>query len=366
MTTTIVTYPIHPLSKKVKKSLTYSDPRDPQKLKGRTIRVKGPYGSKSAQVTFSGAETTMRVTTSLFRAISGQNALTLPGLKTAVLKTFDHLAKRVHDEFGYTPRLDESRAITLGSVDIVRHYRVGLAGDVNALLSTLQRETSRRPGELVVGSFFRGGVCESVTIEIPKLQLKVQFYDKYRELQRPGHRLPQALPGRDELLNTTRGCVRVEITLGLAALKKRDLVGLSGWKKEVRTSIFDDVFAVLSLRGRFRAQIPDKLFTNLTRGAQVTYFRWKSGEIADEMLADVGKSTLARHKAELKQKLGIDLAQPATVATSEFVRLKDVFTSERLVRPTEEQIKQWVPKWGAAIVNSAGRGVPKLRIPEIT
>ena len=80
----------------------------------------------------------------------------------------------------------------------------------------------------------------------------------------------------------------------------------------------------------------------------MTYFRWKLGQIAAEMLADTGKSTLARHKAELKKKLGIDLAQPATVATSEFVRLKDVFTRERLVRPTNEQIKKWLPQLAAA------------------
>ena len=79
----------------------------------------------------------------------------------------------------------------------------------------------------------------------------------------------------------------------------------------------------------------------------MTYFRWKAGQIADDMLADTGKSTLARHKAELKKKLGIDLAQPATVATSEFVRLKDIFISKRLVRPTEEQIKKWVPHLAA-------------------
>ena len=347
MTTTIVTYPLLPLSKKAKNRFTYADPRDPQKLKGKTIRLKGPHGSNSAQVTFSGTENTMRVATSLFRAISGQNALTVPGLKNAVSLTFDHISKRVHDEFGYAPRLDKSRAITLGSVDIVRHYRVGLPVDVSALLFVLQRETSKRPGDWVVGAFFRGGICETVTIEIPDLQLKVKFYDKYRELQRPGHKLPRALPEREELLNTTRGCVRVEITVSLRALKERGLVELKKWTKGTRDSIFDDVFAALNLRGQFRAQIPDKLFTDLSKGAQVTYFRWKLGQIADEMLADVGESTLARHKAALKKKFGIDLAQPASVATSELVRLKDIFTSKRLVRPTEEQIKKWVPELAA-------------------
>ena len=347
MTTTIVTYPIQPLSKRAKESLFYPDPRDKQKMKGKTIRLKGPYGSKSAQVTISATENTMRVTTSLFRAISGQNALTLPSLKNAVSLTFDHIAQRVHDELGYAPKLDKSRAITLGSVDIVRHYRVGLAGDVSALLLALQREMSKRSGDWVVGTYFRGGICETVMIEIPELQLKVKFYDKYRELQRPGHRLPQKLPERDELLNTTRGCVRVEITVSLRALKERGLVELSSWTKGTRASIFDDVFAALNLRGKFSAQIPDKLFTDLSKGAQVTYFRWKLGQIAAEMLADTGKSTLASHKAELKKQLGIDLAQPATVATSEFVRLKDIFISKRLVRPTKEQVKKWVPELAA-------------------
>jgi hypothetical protein len=125
----------------------------------------------------------MRVTTSLFRAISGQNALTLPGLKSAVSVTFDHIAQGVHSTVKCNaPRLDEGRAITLGSVDIVRHYRVGLPVDVSALLFVLQRETSRRTGDWVVGTYLRGGVCETVTIEIPDLRLKVKFYDKYREL----------------------------------------------------------------------------------------------------------------------------------------------------------------------------------------
>src|SRR5689334_11674579 len=126
MTTTIVQYPIQEMSRKAMKAFLYRDPRSgSSRIKGRTVRLKYPHGAKTAGVTFVEGGTVLKVKASLFRAISGQNAMTLPDLPRAISLTFKFVVTKLNEEFHCgLLQLDRARDIRLSMVDIVRHYRV--------------------------------------------------------------------------------------------------------------------------------------------------------------------------------------------------------------------------------------------------
>jgi hypothetical protein len=345
MTTVVVHYPIKKLLPQLMAILLYPDPRNTGAMKGKTIRLRYPAGKQSAAITLIQNGTMLRAELSLFRAISGQNAFTLHSIRKAVLKAFDFVARKIRQEFHCeTVELDDSRDIMLSSVDLVRHYRIGAPRDVSALLDAIHR-TVKRNGNRVCKPVYRGAACETVEIDLAEFHMKVKFYDKYRETSQPGRRLPKSIIDRKGLRNWLKGCVRMEITVRLDALRERNLTRLGNWTAKARKAIFAAVLSALNLRGRFRVSINDSIFNRLPRRLREPYLCWKLGYDC----AGRGRSTAARHKRELLRGYQIDVTKDPEYDSASYMRIRDAFQRDRLVRATKRQIRTWLPEWNTPI-----------------
>lgn len=342
MTSVVVNIPIQKLSLQAQQKFLVSDARNPGQLKGRSLRVRYPYGSKSAQICFVDGGRTLRCKCSVFGAISGQNALTLPDLPRAVNLAFDQIGQRLHAEFGTGKlEIDGRRDVVFGSVDLVRHYQVGTPDDVSNLLAAIHDELRRAAGQLTTMLVTKGKYNETVEVVLPALKMKVKFYNKYVQLQRPGHRLPQALPAREELLELMRGQVRMEVTVTRQALLERGLANLSAWTPAAREAIFRDVFKMLGLTGEFQTDSPDPVLQRLSRPLQLLYLRWLTGQGFD----GYPRATLAAQRKQLRDQVAVDINVVPQRRPRPRMRVMDVFTDERQVKFTDQQIATWVPEW---------------------
>jgi hypothetical protein len=342
MTSVVIKYPIKNLSKRIRKELLYKDFRNKGHLKGRTIRLRYMYGSKSAAATLvdNGAAILFRM--SLFRAISGQNAFTLPGLKTAARLAFKALKKSISKEFGGDPfELDRSRDIEPQFVDLVRHFRVGTCSDVSCFLDALYRLLDRNGSWEHLARYKGHHSVGTVEVGMGDLGLTVKFYNKYLELQQPGRQLPYCLPDRELLLESMKGSIRMEVSLDHSALKERGLTKLANWKSGTRDKIFSEVIDGLKLKGRFKSQGNQDVFQSLESALRLTFLRWQAGHD----LNDMSKSTRARHRKDLREKHGIDIDANPVFSAASYVPIKDVLCDDRIVRPCKADIEKWIPAW---------------------
>jgi len=277
---------------------------------------------------------------SLFGAISGQNVITHPDLKKACRLAFEYLSQCIGEEFECKrPRIDETRPIIISSVDLVRHYKNRSRCDVSNLLAAIYADQSH--DGLVIGHAVKGGRHESVKIDFPDLGLAVQFYDKFAHLQTPRNKLPRKLPHREELLKMTERWVRMEVTAGQKALERHNATNLANWTIEVRNRIFREVFHALKFEGKFQTMSPDIFLGNLSRTHLRTYRRWENGE----GLGDYKRSTLARQSKHIWERTGIDIGTEPPMSTKKQMAIGDVFSRERKVNITKEQMAKWVPCW---------------------
>lgn len=349
MTTAEIHFPIRELSPKAQKAFLYRDPRNSTKIKGRSFRLRGRHGGKGIPVSFVKQGKYLRVRCSLFKAISGQNAITHPNLPMAVRLTFDYVIERLQEEFKCNPpEIDEDGDIKISFVDLVWHFVVGERRDVRNLLSKIYADQSNRPGHILVEPAVLGGGYQTVKISFLDLELTVKFYDKFEELHQPGHRLPRAISDREELLKLTEGWVRMEVSVSLKALKKRNLVNLANWTPETRKKIFEEIMQALQLDGTFESVSSENSWKKLSRKLQLTYLLWE-GEKGFE---NYPASTLAAHRKELKKRLGIDIRTRPPKRQKQHVAIREIFTEARRVVITKEQLARWVPCWAEAPTES--------------
>lgn len=344
MTSVVIKYPIRKLSSKGRKLFLYKDFRNAGQYKSRTLRIRYVLGQSSASITIVDNGSAVKIVMSLFKAISGQNALTLPGMKTAAKLAFSAVARQVEKEFpGVVLRLDNERDIDLITVDIVRHHRAGTVRDVDGWLKAVDKLLERRDIRGVdrhVGN--RGG--RSIKINMPELGLKVKFYDKFSELQEPKRRLPQKLIDRDQLLRSMKGIIRVEVTATNKALRMRELTTVKSWKRGVRKAIFDDVIRELNLKGTFKSFGNLEVFERLDKSLRLTYLRWQAGHD----LSDISRSTRSRHRKLLREKYGINIDATPAAHPSSYISIKAILADDRLVRPSKADIEKWIPAWPTA------------------
>ena len=340
MTTAIIHFPIK-FTKSIRKALTYKNPRQLGKLRGKTVRLRYPMGSKTYSVTVIPEKKELQVRASVFKAISGQNAITLPNFPKSVRLAFMSIKAAMEKEFSCQFALDMEREITLSQVDLVRHYSVGTDKDVTSLIACVI-DCIKSQGRYLQKPVIRGGTYESVKIELPDLGMSVQFYDKYLELQSSGHRLPRKIADPKLLSQRVLGHVRMEITVKGKALKERGLEVLVNWTGGKRSEIFDDVMSALKLQGHFHMSINDKLIKKMGAHLIPTYLLWKLGLPHDH----VSKQTRSRHRAQLRdKKFNIDIDSAPDKDGSSICRLDEIFVNARRFKPTNQDIKKWIPAW---------------------
>jgi II/X family phage/plasmid replication protein len=220
-------------------------------------------------------------------------------------------------------------AFKLTVVDLTEMLDVGSEDDVAAILSAAgdharmagegpQRRTKERCG----GTVYWGKRSRRWALKL---------YSKYLELraQKKDHQLPREIERRDDLMEYARGCIRAELRLLSAHLKKLGLQSGHAWlNRDARTVWMDhmtqiDWSANAVLTPAKAAKLPKRL-----RG---TYALWEQGHKVEQLLS---RATFFRHR-KLLLGHGIDITSAPERERAQVVPLV------RLIEARPKAIPQW-------------------------
>ena len=224
----------------------------------------------------------------------------------------------------------------LKRVDCTAMWELPRRADVRAWLRAAEMQLKSRHGRPVTtgGTLYFGKNSR---------RWSIKFYSKGDELDARGHKLPEDIDQRDNLMKFADNKLRGELTLRSIQLKEKELSWGFQWKESTQIEQLIKYIESLNMSEQFN--ITPLAFDGLPARLIAVYKLWKDGE---DLRALYPKATFYRYRSEfLKQGIDIAIRQPS--------KPDNVIPLVRVLRP--EAIVQ-VPDWA---VDTSLFFAPKLQ-----
>lgn len=211
----------------------------------------------------------------------------------------------------------------LKRVDCTAMWDLPRRVDIRAWLRAAEMQSKSRHGRPVTtgGTLYFGKNSR---------RWSVKFYSKGDELDAKGHKLPDEIEQRDNLMLYADNKLRGELTLRSIQLKEKNLSVACQWKESTPTDQLITYIESLNMSEQFN--ITPVALEGLPARLIAVYKLWKEGE---DLRALYPKASFYRYRAEfLKQGIDIAIRQPS--------KPDNVISLVRVLRP--EAISQ-VPDW---------------------
>jgi II/X family phage/plasmid replication protein len=211
----------------------------------------------------------------------------------------------------------------LKRVDCTAMWDLPRRVDIRAWLRAAEMQSKSRHGRPVTtgGTLYFGKNSR---------RWSVKFYSKGDELAARGHKLPQEIEHRDNLIDWADNKLRGELTLRSIQLKDKQLSVAQQWRKTTPIEQLITYIESLNMSEQFNISPID--LEELPARLIAVYKLWKEGE---DLRALYPKASFYRYRAEfLKQGIDIAIRQPS--------KPENVIPLVRVLRP--EAIVQ-VPEW---------------------
>jgi hypothetical protein len=181
-------------------------------------------------------------------------------------------------------------------IDLTRSYRFATAHQARTWLRDVACSArSRHKGNVPTdGTMYFGKNSSRWTLKCYHKGDEVQVRGK-------GHRLPDELPQRKELIEWADGVVRFEVTLRSKELEKLDMVSFDP------LAIWQVYYDKVTWNQNARMVEVDMLEANLSWKLQATLAVWRQGTDPRLLMA---RNTFFVHRRELLKAIGVDIASP--------------------------------------------------------
>lgn len=187
-------------------------------------------------------------------------------------------------------------------LDLTRSYRFPSRTEANSWLRDVASVARTRHGAptMASGTVYFGKGSERWTFKV---------YHKGDEVQsrKRGHRLAALLRGRDKLMEWAQGVVRFELTLRSKELDKIDI------HQSVPLEIWESYYRRITWNQNAMSASPDLLETTLPARLQLALVTWRTGA---DLRAILPKNTFYRHRREIMDATGIDIASKPVVSSA--------------------------------------------------
>jgi II/X family phage/plasmid replication protein len=211
----------------------------------------------------------------------------------------------------------------LKRVDCTAMWDLPRRDDVRAWLRAAEMQSKSRHGRPVTtgGTLYFGKNSR---------RWSIKFYAKGDEISVKGHKLPEEIEQRDNLIDWADNMLRGELTLRSIQLKEKQLSVAAQWTDSTPMEQLITYIGTLNMSEQFNITPVD--LDGLPARLVAVYRLWKEGE---DLRALYPRASFYRYRSDLL-KLGIDIAirQPS--------KPKNIIPLVRVLRP--EAIAQ-VPDW---------------------
>jgi II/X family phage/plasmid replication protein len=211
----------------------------------------------------------------------------------------------------------------LKRVDCTAMWELPRRADVRAWLRAAEMQSKSRHGRPITtgGTLYFGKNSR---------RWSVKFYAKGDEIAAKGHKLPNEIEHRDNLIDWTDNKLRGELTLRSIQLKEKQLSVAAQWSESTPMEQLISYIGLLNMSEQFSITPVD--LEGLPARLVAAYELWKQGA---DLRAMYPRATFYRYRSDFL-KLGIDIAirQPS--------KLENVIPLVRVLRP--EAIVQ-TPEW---------------------
>ena len=266
----------------------------PHALQGRGVVFNTP----ESQASFAHRTHTLEVEGNFVKFFQGHNIDGSEDLKGLVFAMIEYLI--VQPELGLQPTVFDRKSwengfIKMHRVDVTRSWDLGSQEAVDSWLKGTQVNAQVQ---------YKGrSVYEEGTVYFGKRSKywSMKFYNKARELQAKGHRLPEE---HSQLRDQIPGVLRGELVFRKRKLEGLELEWLGNWKAETAENLYKEYLGKMSLGTRVR--VTDNELAEMPRGLRSAYLHWIEGH-------DVTNLYTRRHLYRLKKGLldyGIDIMAP--------------------------------------------------------
>lgn len=278
--------------------------------KDRWLEVEGSYSSKVlVQGLDDGAlGCRLHVSGNPSKFLQGHNLFGSSDVNLLVGSMMDGLSERL----GLHPTANDrwswyAGCYFLGRVDVTRMYDVGTPARVRDWLVSASQVAHSR--------YQAAGNDRGSTLYVGKHSRRVslKFYDKWGELQVPGHGLADTLPGEwyHKLEDHAYGKLRVEAVLRSMWLKDKGLAVGIPWSPALAQSLLDERIGGVELSDNMR--MSDEYVGDMPGKLALVYEAWRAGR---DLRAMYSKAQFYRLRSQLLP-YGVDIAhvRPREVVT---------------------------------------------------
>lgn len=200
-----------------------------------------------------------------------------------------------HPEYGL-PLMHPSNAydIDIRRLDITEMYDVGTDGEVGQVLHYLGNYARSRMG--------RGHpLTNQLLFQKGSRSWSLNFYNKYQELKKRSHQLPNNLPKRAQLIEYTKGKIRKEIRLLSREINRIE----STFDTDEISKIYDKYSERITVSNSI--EIDNGKIKELPKPARHALLAWQQGHEVQSYL-DISQATFYRHRRAILKSFNIDIA----------------------------------------------------------
>lgn len=216
------------------------------------------------------------------------------------------LMERICENVGIEPEFEDRVAwlqgdILLKRIDLTSMRELPSYADVSAWLHAAQQVASvkyRGRGHYQDGTLYFGKVSKGKRASDWQLKL----YHKGEEVLVPGHKLPDDLPHREELIRWAANKLRIEVTLRTQELKRLGLAKVSKWTREKVSHVYKAYLGRMDIGELKMADM--KLEEELKPSLRLAYETWRTGV---DMRSVLTKATFYRYRKNIMIKTGVDI-----------------------------------------------------------
>ena len=218
----------------------------------------------------------------------------------------------------------QGRGVTFTMLDVTEMMHVGTETDAAQWIESAQEHTRvkyRGRGVSTKGTLYFGKSSEFWALKL---------YQKFPEVQarKKGHKLPDAIPMREALIDYARGTVRAEFRFQSKFLKRYALSDASTWTPDTARQLWEKYMQQLELFSNRPLGGSD--IEALPAALRSTYVLWREGRDVSGILS---RPTFYRHMSKLKT-YGINIALPAPAAGRNVIPLLRTITAQPKAIPS--------------------------------
>ena len=209
----------------------------------------------------------------------------------------------------------------INRVDCTEMWEFPSKADVLAWLNTAQYQSKSRHGRSIMtgGTLYFGKHSRRYSIK---------FYCKEEEIKVKGHRLPDNIHFRNELLEFSKNKLRCELVLRAPKLKELELDVAAGWTTDLPMQLLRDHLKFLDISDQFK--LTSTMIEGLPSRLQLAYQCWENGS---DLRAALPKNTFYRYRRDLLSH-GIDISVSKSNGTGSPVPLKQVLGKKFVELPS--------------------------------